>query len=56
MKNVYVVSYTYYDWSEVRAVFETEEAAQAYIDERVRERPVERRRLHADPAPMFYSV
>ena len=30
-KEVYVVSYGYYDWSKVRAVFYNEEAAKAYI-------------------------
>ena len=52
MKKVYVVSYTKWDYSEVRAVFETEEAAQTYIDER----PLYARNLDFDCVPMFYAV
>ena len=49
MRTVYVVSHTYWDTSEVRAVFETEEDAQAYINMT----PDEDRCLHIEPVPMF---
>ena len=50
MKNVYVVSYNQWDYSEVRAVFETEEAAQTYIDEHPKGR-----NLDFECVPMFHS-
>lgn len=53
MKKVYVVSYTYYDYSEVRAVFETEEAAQAFITVADAKNSAH---LDIDCVPMFYSV
>ena len=51
MRTVYVVSHTYWESSasDVRAVFETEEDAQEYID-----MSAERRRcLHIKPVPMI---
>ena len=56
MKTVYVVSYNDYDYSELRAAFETQEAAQAYIDEIRTERPQYASRLDIEPVPMFHSV
>jgi hypothetical protein len=53
MRTVYVVSYNDYDYSENRAVFETEEAAQAYIDEIRNERPFYASQLDIEPVPMF---
>ena len=50
MKNVYVVSHNQWDYSEVRAVFETEEAAQTYIDEHPKGR-----NLDFECVPMFHS-
>ena len=52
MQTVYIVSYNYYDWSEMRAAFETQEAAQAYIDEIRIERPQYASRLDIEPVPM----
>ena len=51
MRTVYVVSHTYWESSasDVRAVFETEEDAQAYINMT----PDEDRCLHIEPVPMF---
>jgi uncharacterized protein with PIN domain len=51
VKIVYVVSHTYWDTSEVRAVFEAEEDAQAYID--MIEQDVKERCLHIESVPMF---
>ena len=52
MNKVYVVSYNQWDYSEVRAVFETEELAQRYISTF---QPDEARRLDIDCVPMFYK-
>ena len=53
MRTVYIVSYNDYDYSENRAAFETEEAAQAYIDEIRVDRPQYARQLEIEPVPMF---
>jgi predicted DsbA family dithiol-disulfide isomerase len=53
MKKVYVVSYTYYDYSEVRAVFETEEAAQAFITVADAKNSAH---IDIDCVPMFHFV
>lgn len=53
MKKVYVVSYTYYDYSEVRAVFENEKAAQAFVTVADAKNGCN---LDIDCVPMFHSV
>ena len=52
MNKAYVVSYTDFDYSDIRAVFETEELAQRYISTYPE---TEARRLCVNCVPMFYS-
>lgn len=52
MNKAYVVSYTEYDFSDVRAVFETEELAERYISTYPQN---EARRLYINCVPMFYK-